>query len=113
MLSSDTSHLYICTAGSYYPTKAYAPLDRIPVGAYSNIITLGGWSAESIPFCAIYQNYGVTNPYRDMINNEAVRLVANNPDQIVQYLRDYYDSECHAEAERKVGQYTVYKIVDS
>lgn len=112
-LSSDTSHLYICEAGSYYPAKAYAPLDRIPVGACSNIITLGGWSAESIPFRAIYQNYGVTNPYRDMINNEAVRLVTNNPDQIVQYLRDYYDSECHAEAERKVGQYTVYKIVDS
>lgn len=107
-LSSDKDHLYICMSGSYYPTGAFGPLDRIPVGAVSNIITLGGWAAQSIPFVSVYQSYGISNPFRDMIGNETVRVITKDEKRLVRYLQDYYDPACRAEV---IGSVKNNKII--
>jgi len=110
ILSNDQEHLYICMTGAYFPTSAYGPFDRVPVGALSNIVTLGGWAAQSVPFVDVYARYGVTNPFRDMIGSDTIRVVTRKTDMLVQYLRDYYDPDCTAEEVDKIGKYSIYAI---
>lgn len=111
MLSNDTSHLYIVQTNRFFPDKAYAPFDRIPKDALANITTLGGWSAMSIPFKTVYDRYGITNPFRDMIGSEKVRLVTDDPSMILQYLHDYYDPDCSVKQVGMIGKNNIYEIL--
>ena len=107
-MSNDTDHLYICLSNCYYPAGAYGPFDRVPVGATANIITLGGWATKSIPYMSVFERYGIHNPYRDMIDNEKVRLVADSPERVLTYLHDYYDPDCTAEKVGTIGHHNLY-----
>ena len=107
-MSNDPDHLYICLSNCYYPAGAYGPFDRVPVGATANIITLGGWATKSIPYMTVFQRYGIENPYRDMIDNERVRLVADSPERVLTYLHDYYDADCTAEKIGTIGDHNLY-----
>lgn len=111
MLSNDTSHLYVVQTVRFFPDQASAPFDLVPVGSKSNIASLGGWTAMSSPFLAVYERYHVTNPYRDMIGSDVIRLVTDDPTVIEQYLRDYYDPDCYMELVGSIGKNNIYKVV--
>lgn len=111
MLSNDTEHLYLFPVTRFFPDNAYSPFDRIPENSLYNLSPLGGWTAMSIPFLAVYERYGVTNPYRDMIGNDKIRLVTDDPDIFVKYLRDYYDPDCSAKKVGTIGESNIYTIV--
>ena len=40
--------------------------------------------------------YGVTNPYRDLVNNEKVYLIDNDINLTLNYIREYYDMKAQA-----------------
>lgn len=109
-MSEDKEHLYLCSIGDYPAAKAYGPFQAMPDDVVSNIVPLGSWSAGSITYINAMKAYGVENPYRDMIGNEKVRLVASDIDMILTYLKDYYDPDCTAEKVGKVGKSNVYVI---
>lgn len=109
-MSEDKEHLYLCSIGDYPAAKAYGPFQSMPDDVVSNIVPLGSWSAGSITYINAMKAYGVENPYRDMIGNEKVRLVASDIDMILTYLKDYYDPDCTAEKVGKVGKSNVYVI---
>lgn len=111
MLSNDTSHLYVVQTNRFFPDKAYAPFDRIPVGALANIMPLGGWSTMSIPYLAVGERYNVTNPYRDMIGSKTIRLVTDDPKNVLTYLHDYYDPDCSVKQVGMIGNNNIYEIL--
>lgn len=111
MLSNDTSHLYVVQTNRFFPDKAYAPFDRIPVGALANIMPLGGWSTMSIPYLAVGERYSVTNPYRDMIGSKTIRLVTDDPKNVLTYLHDYYDPDCSVKQVGMIGNNNIYEIL--
>lgn len=111
-VSSDTEHLYLTKAGLYAVSPGYGPLSLVPVGAASNMAVLGGWPAGSVPYTASLKNYGLTNPYRDCINNEKVYLIDNDINLTLNYLREYYDMNVQAvEAGKFDEENTMYQLV--
>ncbi len=90
-VSSDQDHLYLTKAGLYAISPGYGPLSLVPLDVASNTGVLGGWPSGSPAYKAALAKYGVTNPYRDCINNEKVYLIDNNINLTLNYIREYYD----------------------
>ena len=107
----DVDHLYVSKLGLYSVSTAYAPLSLVPIDAASNMCVLGGWPAGSPSYVATLRKYGVENPYRDSINNDAVLWIDNHIDWTITYLHEYYDDQVEA---RKVGTFNgenMYQLV--
>ena len=96
-ISSDKDHVYIPKVGLYALAPAYGPLSLMPLDAGSNMAPLGGWPSGSPAYQAVLQKYGMTNPYRDCINNEKVYLIDNDISTTINYIHEYYDSTARAE----------------
>ena len=73
---------------------------------------LGGWPAGSKPYLATLKQYGLTNPYRDCIDNSKVYLIDNDINLTLNYIREYYDMEAQAIEAGKFDEDTMmYQIV--
>ena len=111
-VSRDTEHLYLTKTGLYAVSPGYGPLSLVPVGVASNMAVLGGWPAGSVPYNATLKNYGMTNPYRDCVNNEKVYLIDNDINLTLNYIREYYDMDAQAVEVGKFDEDNVmYQIV--
>ena len=111
-LAADKDHLYLCNISDYPISWSYGPFEAMPEGIASNIIPLGSWSAASKPYVDTMAAYGVRNPYKDMIGNDKVRVVASRIKTILTYLHDYYDPDCTAEPVGQAGSAVIYEIHD-
>ncbi len=96
-VSSDTEHLYLTKVGLYALSPAYGPLSLVPLDAGSNMAPLGGWPSGSPAYMAVLNKYGLTNPYRDCVNNEKVLLIDNDISTTINYIHEYYDMSARAE----------------
>ena len=111
-VASDTDHLYLTKAGLYALSPGYGPLSLVPLGVASNTCVLGGWPAGSPAYVAAMEQYGVTNPYRDCINNDQVYLIDNDINLTLNYIREYYDMKAQV---KEIGLFDeknkMYQIV--
>lgn len=93
------------------------PPDRMPgrqggFGYFGNIATLGGWLTDSPCVLERYARYGVTNPFRDLVDSEKLRLVSNAPEPVLDYIRAHYAHDARlVEVDCIRGEYQVWKIV--
>ncbi len=101
-VSSDTEHLYLTKAGLYAISPGYGPLSLVPLDVASNMGVLGGWPSGSPAYNAALEKYGVTNPYRDCINNDKVYLIDNDINLTLNYIREYYDMNAQV---KEVGKF--------
>lgn len=110
VLNSDKDRLYLTRTDELPP-------DRMPgkqggFGYLENIGTLGGWLTESPYALSRYAEYGVTNPFRDLVNREDVRLMSEDVAPVLEYIRRHYAPDATAVPVRTVnGEYTLYRIV--
>lgn len=101
----------------YFTRTDELPPDRMPgrqggFGYYSNIGTLGGWLTQSPYILERNAAHGITNPFRDMVNSEYIRLVSNDIQPVLNYIRRYYAPNARAiEVDCIRGEYAVWKIV--
>lgn len=109
-INEDTEHLYLIKAGSVAFSKAYRTFEYVPEGIGGNMYNLGGWQNQMPSSKSVLAEYGITNPFRDMIGNDKVYLVDKNIDMTIEYLRTWYDETAEAEAVGTVGELTVYQI---
>lgn len=111
-VGADTEHLYLSKAGLYALSPAYGPLSLVPVEVGGNMAVLGGWPSGSPAYVATLEKYGVTNPYRDCMNNDKVYLIDDDINITLNYIHEYYDSTARAE---EVGMFDeknmMYRIV--
>ena len=88
----------------------YDVLDSVPQGTFENIIWLGGWEMQNPIWIERLAEYGITNPYRDLINNEHVYLVDDNIKLTLKYIREYYAEDVEAEQLQDNGRWQVYQL---
>ena len=110
-LAQDRDHLYLVKIGYMLTSKAYGMFDRMPEGTLDNIYLMGGWDCSTPEAQDSAALYGVTNPYRDMIDNPAVYIVDDKIDLTLAYLQKYYAPEAKAVLIRKSDGRNIYQIV--
>lgn len=112
-IGNDTEHLYLAKAKTISFAKSYGVFDQVPFGMARNLYPLGGWASASPVFADILAEYGVSNPFRDVVGNEAVYLIDSNMKQTMKYIHTYYDEDAEAVLVKEIGGYKVYQIFDS
>lgn len=95
-LLADEEHLYLCKVWSI-DHELYTPLETAPAGFADRIVLLGGWSLYHPSIEHVLEAYDIQNPYPDMIGNAQVRLIDNDVERTLAYLRAYYDPDAQAE----------------
>lgn len=109
-IREDTEHLYLTKNGTVSFAKAYGIWDTMPFDIGGNMYPLGGWTAQTPVYSNILKNYGVENPFRDMIGNKKIYLIDNNIDMTMDYLHRWYSKDAQAVVVKKTGDYVVYQI---
>lgn len=111
LLASDQDKLYIRTVATSIP-RIPEPLETYPVGYLSNSSGLGGWSTYTKVYLTKWRNYGVTNPYRDLVDNPNLYLVSTgSPDRYIQYIRDHYAPQAEAYLVKLTEDgYPIYRV---
>ncbi len=110
-LSADKEHLYLAKViGTISGSASYGPFDQMPAGLLDNICWLGGWEINTAPCRNVLDQYGIRNPYKDMVGNENVRLIDNNIELTMRYIRTYYNENAKAVCVGKIGSCKIYQI---
>lgn len=91
-----------------------SPLDPMPQGYRDNLYFSGGWVIRHPQVMELLNEYGLENPYRDAIDNDMVYVIPNDIDELIEYIRHYYDEDAQAvlvtELSNKVN-INIYKLV--
>lgn len=88
----DDEHLFITQS-----INMFSPLETLPEGYRDHICYLGSWISQNPFVMDSLKEKGITNVYRDIVNNEAVYLVPFNIDWAVEHIRASYDENAYAE----------------
>ena len=106
---ADEEHLYLCKVWSI-DHELYTPLETAPAGFADRIVLLGGWSLYHPSIEHILEAYDIENPFPDMIGNEQVRLIDNDVERTLAYLRKYYAPDVRAELVEPLSTETGLKV---
>lgn len=106
---ADEEHLYLCKVWSI-DHELYTPLETAPAGFADRIVLLGGWSLYHPSIEHVLEAYDIQNPYPDMIGNAQVRLIDNDVERTLAYLREYYDPDVRAEPVEPLSTETGLKV---
>lgn len=112
-IDADDTHLYLTKNGTISFFKAYGIFDSIPSGIGDNLYPLGGWTAQTPTYMRVLDRYGVTNPFREMIDNGRIYLIDNDIDLTMEYIHMWYDAGATAEEVNAIGKFKVYQIKGS
>lgn len=111
LLDSDKEHLYVRTVTTSIP-RIPRPLEIYPVGYQSNMVTLGGWGTNTGTYLNVWKHYGVTNLFRDLVDNPNLYFVATKAlSSRLEYIRRHYAPDAQAYLV-KVSEdgYPIYRI---
>ena len=111
-IAEDKEHLYLNKAVGFSYSDAYGVFDTLPYGISENVFTLGGWTTMMPANREKLEKYGISDVYRDSINNADVYIIDKDIDTTIQYIRDYYDADAKAEKAFDIGAYPVYRLTD-
>ncbi len=109
----DKDHLYMSRTLLPVWKIYYTPYSGIRKGAMSNYSMLGDWIANTPLYVDVINNYGITNPYRDLINNDRAYFIGYEEDmsQVLAYLQRHYDPDTKADLVRTSGPYYIYSFI--
>ena len=110
ILAADADHLYVSKIALITGIYGGDPLIGPEVGIMKNLVYLGGWTNYGSVYLKTLEAYGVTNPYKDLIDNDKVYLVDNDINLTLTYLRNHYNPDAQAEEVMDVGPNTVWRI---
>ncbi len=108
----DQEHLYL------FATVALDDLGNMwevrALGSENNLDVLGGWKTRSPCRQYIFDNYGVQNPFRDVVDSPTVYFIAApewNLDLQLGYIKRHYEPNAQAQCVRMLANaYGVYRI---
>ncbi|MBR2403514.1 MAG: hypothetical protein IKB01_12255, partial [Lachnospiraceae bacterium] len=111
-IKADKEHLYLCTINLFGTSVTWDPFYVAEEGELSNFYLLGSWTVNTPITNQVLQNYGVKNPYRDIIDNPNVYILeADNNAALLQYIQENYSEKAQLEVARLVGGYKAYRVV--
>ena len=110
-VTQDDEHLYIMMGAApkiYYGFDFWEACD---VGELSNIYNAYGWEFNVGVKKAVLEDYGVTNIYRDSINNDAVYFVTSGEqDMLEAYIKENYDPNAVLEGVTAIEGAAVWRV---
>ena len=114
MIENDKEHLYVRSILCDNPWECAYSIWANPESTFvDNVLLLGGWMTYSPITDRIKDNYGVSNPYRDIVNNDKVLLlsISANPQGTVDYINRNYGYNAELELVDEIGKAEIYRIV--
>ena len=114
LLLSDTEHVYLAKLDTVNDTL-YPPFTPAPAGYWDRIVLLGGWDCNHPAIMDILANYGISNPYRDLVGNEHAYIIEDNIDLTLAHIHEFYDADASAELVQPLSSLTglsIYRILD-
>lgn len=108
ILGADKKYLYLTKLGTISTFTAYGPFDVVPEGLTSNICKLGGWEYGAATNDHILEQYGISNPYRDMIDHPQVLVVDDKVNTTLKYLKQHYNEAVEADLIKNAGGRSFY-----
>ena len=111
----DKDHLYISRTSLPLWKRYYTPYDKIRFGSMSNYSPLGDWIANTPLLKKTLTDYGVRNPYKDMVNNDKVYFIgfSDNMQPVIDYIQRHYYQNLEVETVKECGPYVVYSLKGS
>lgn len=109
-IHTDLDHLYLFKASTISFADAYSIFSSIPFEMGKNLYPLGGWASATPLYQKTLQEYGVTNPFRDIIGNEKIYIIDNGIDNTLEYVHTHYDKNAKAVLVSELGAYKIYRI---
>lgn len=111
-IGTDKEHTYLAKSGMLSEIVCYGPFDRMPENLLDNVYWFGGWECRTPGYTEAMESHGITNPYRDVVNNDRVYLVDDNIELTLKYIREYYAKNAQAVFVKTIGNVDVYQIRD-
>lgn len=110
---ADKDHIYLTQTLSDKSFPIYRISDSYPEGYYGNTYWLGEWLTKSPINNGILANYGLSNPFRDAVDNEAVYMVSNEfyMPRLLRYVKEHYCPTVEAEVLETTGELIVFRLV--
>lgn len=107
--------LFVCEVNGWNNAKTYETPLRVSTNAQSNDVSVGGWSTLSPYQMKHLKAYGISNPIKDIINNDNAYFVGNaRLSEMKQYYNKWYSNgENNIEFIQvdTVGKKKIWKII--
>ena len=95
-LLADEEHLYFVKLWSM-DHNLYGPLETPPAGYADRLVHIGGWSMHHPAIEELLEQWQIENPWRDLIGREDIRLIDQDVERSLRYLRRWYAPGAEAE----------------
>lgn len=109
IVSVDPDGLYLAKLGTITYT-GYGMFSAVPEGTFENVVWYGGWEMGNPLWVKKMAEYQVSNPYRDLIDQEHVYIVDDKIDLTLKYIKEYYQKDVKAELIKESAYLKVYQI---
>ncbi|MGN0981961.1 MAG: hypothetical protein ACI4O0_03615 [Candidatus Limivicinus sp.] len=107
-------HLFLTGIGGVNHTL-YSPLETVPAGYSDKIILLGDWCVMHPNIAATMAEYGIVNPYEDVIGSDRAYLVVEDIEVTMAYINKNYDPQARAELVEPLSAETglcIYRVLE-
>ena len=108
-VSVDPDGLYLAKLGTI-SYNSFGIFSSVPEGIFENVVWYGGWEMGNPLWKKKLAEYNITNPYRDLIDQEHVYIVDNKIDLTLKYIKEYYQENIEAVLVKESGNVKVYQI---
>ena len=95
-LLADEEHLYFVKLWAM-DHNLYGPLETPPAGYADRLVHIGGWSMHHPAIEQLLEQWQIENPWRDLIGREDIRLIDQDVERSLRYLRRWYAPGAEAE----------------
>lgn len=111
VISEDKEHLYVMLTKGPSIYYAYDFWEPCGAGDLSNVYNAYGWEYNVPVKHAILENYGISNIYRDGVNNEKVYFMAGTQaERLITYIRENYHPNAELAYEKEIMGHPVWSI---
>ena len=107
-------HLFLTGIGGVNHTL-YSPLETVPAGYSDKIILLGDWCVMHPNIAATMAEYGIVNPYEDVVGSDRAYLVVDDIAVTMAYINKNYDPQARAELVEPLSAETglcIYRVLE-
>ena len=112
-VNADEDHVYFMEARTGYLGSGMDPLEAYPEGYDDNLLWLGGWYMESPVLKESWGKYGISNPFKDSIDNPSVYFVDRGDTvetTIITFIKEHYAANASASLVKEFKDYRIYRI---
>ncbi len=110
-IAEDPDHLYLLKAFIYNSGGYYDPFEYLGEGVMDHTVLLCGWTVWMPTYKETLAQWNITNPFRDAVDNDQVRLVDDQIESTTKYMQIHYGDDIVEKKVRQVGGQTVYKLI--